>query len=120
MKTKLVMAIACLVTFFTVSALGNPNKIQDKKIVKIEGIFDGYDKEDGYAFLVKADNEDGEQTMYLQSMSAEALKTVNLKSKDMEGKRFEVTCELTEHEEKDEFGQVEIYETYHIISIKKM
>ncbi len=120
MKSKLTVVLVCMVAFLTVNAINKPDKTQNKKVVKIEGTFDGYDAEDGYAFLVKADNEDGEQTMYLQSISVEALKMVNLKSKDMEGKRFEVTCELTETEEKDEFGQVEVYESYHIVNLKRL
>jgi hypothetical protein len=119
MKTKLVAIVLCLLTVYSVNAIEKPNLIQEKKVVKIKGVFDGYDEEDGFAFLVKSDTEEGEQTIYLQTISNEALKMINLKSKEMEGKRFEVTCELTEIEEKDEFGQVEIYESYHIISIKK-
>lgn len=119
MKTKLAV-VACLLTVFTVNAFGLSKSNQEKKTVKIQGVFDGYDEDDGYAFLVKADNEEGEQTIYLQSISAEALKMVNLKSKDMEGKRFEVTCEVTEYEEVDENGTSETYEEYHIISVKRL
>ena len=121
MKTKTVLVIVTfLVTIFTVNATVRPIDTLEKKTVTLIGTFDGYDVEDGYSFLVKSDSaeEEGEQTIYLQSISAEALKMVNLKSKEMEGKRFEVVYEVTEYEEKDDNGQVETFEKYHIISVK--
>ena len=123
MKTKTVLVIVTfLVTIFTVNATVRPIDTLEKKTVTLIGTFDGYDVEDGYSFLVKSDSaeEEGEQTIYLQSISAEALKMVNLKSKEMEGKRFEVVYEVTEYEEKDDNGQVETFEKYHIISVKKL
>ena len=123
MKTKTVLVIVTfLVTIFTVNATVRPIDTLEKKTVTLIGTFDGYDVEDGYSFLVKSDSaeEEGEQTIYLQSISAEALKMVNLKFKEMEGKRFEVVYEVTEYEEKDDNGQVETFEKYHIISVKKL
>ena len=123
MKTKTVLVIVTfLATIFTVNATVLPLDTLEKKTVTLIGTFDCYDVEDGYSFLVKSDSaeEEGEQTIYLQSISAEALKMVNLKFKEMEGKRFEVVYEVTEYEEKDDNGQVETFEKYHIISVKKL
>mgnify|MGYP003674748078 CR=1 FL=1 len=122
MNAKKITVFVLMVMVLSANAfsISNGDK-QEKKKVTIVGVFDGYDVDDGYSFIVKDDDEDeGDQIIYLQTASAEALKMINLKSKDMEGKRFEVICEVTEYEEKDENGQVEIFEDFHIISIKRL
>jgi hypothetical protein len=105
MKTKLTVVIVFLVAVFTVNAFDVSTQTQETKTIKMEGIFEGYDADDGYAFLIKSDNEEGEQSLYIQSISDAALKMVKLQSKEMEGKRFEMTCEVTEYKEKDENGK---------------
>ncbi|SDG95236.1 hypothetical protein [Winogradskyella thalassocola] len=123
MNTKKITVFVLLVMVLSANAFSISNeKIQEKLKVTTTGVFDGYDPDDGYAFLINedADDEDSEETVYFAEISEEALKAVNLKSKDMVGKRFEITYEITEFEEDDENGFTEIYETYKIVQIKKL
>jgi len=102
-------------------SISNEN-IQEKLKIVTTGVFDGYDPDDGYAFLINedSDDEDSEETVYFADISEAALKSINLKSKDMVGKRFEITYEITEFEEVDENGYTEVYETYKIVQVKKV
>ncbi|GAB4160130.1 MAG: hypothetical protein Tsb0033_15660 [Winogradskyella sp.] len=92
---------------------------QEKKTVTTVAIFDGYDEDEGYAFLVKGEDE-YDDVMYFSDVTPEVLKTVNLKSEDKIGERFEITYEIEEFEEEDEYGYTEVYEKYTIIKIKKI
>lgn len=124
MKNKQVVLtfIFSIIVFSANAILENTYKTQDVVTATVKGVFDGYDEDDGYAFLVMGDDdEDGdEDTMYFSEISAEALKSVNLKSDEMIGKRFEITYEITEYEEEDENGYTEIYEVYKIVKLKKI
>ncbi|MFK7832005.1 MAG: hypothetical protein AB8B52_01900 [Winogradskyella sp.] len=121
MKNKqFLLAFICAIVVFSADALlEKKNNTKDKTTTTI-AIFDGYDADDGYAFIVKADDEDddSEETMYFSEISEEAIKAINLKSKDMVGKRFEITYAITEYEEED--GYKETYEIYKILKIKKL
>ena len=77
------------------------------------------EQDDGYAFLVKSDDE-YDDVMYFSEVKPEVLKIVNLQSEDNIGVRFEITYEIEEFEEEDEYGYTEVYEKYTIIKIKKM
>ncbi|REE27612.1 hypothetical protein [Winogradskyella pacifica] len=123
MNTKKITVFVLLVMVLSANAFSKASEIIQEKIkVTTTGIFDGYDPDDGYSFLINedADDEDSEETVYFSEISEEALKAVNLKSKDLVGKRFEITYEITEFEEEDENGYTEVYETYKIIQIKKL
>ena len=123
MNTKKITVFVLLVMVLSTNAFSKASEIIQEKIkVTTTGIFDGYDPDDGYSFLINedADDEDSEETVYFSEISEEALKAVNLKSKDLVGKRFEITYEITEFEEEDENGYTEVYETYKIIQIKKL
>ncbi|EPR73846.1 hypothetical protein ADIWIN_1206 [Winogradskyella psychrotolerans RS-3] len=123
MNTKKITVFVLLVMVLSANAFSiSHENIQEKIKVTTTGTFDGYDPDDGYAFLINedADDEDSEETVYFSEITAEALKAINLKSKDMVGKRFEITYEITEFEEVDENGYTEVYETYKIVQIKKL
>ncbi|MBU2927737.1 hypothetical protein [Winogradskyella psychrotolerans] len=123
MNTKIYTVFVLMVMVLSANAYSKSHKnSQDKEKITTNAIFDGYDVDDGYAFLINADedDEDSEETVYFIEIIEEALKAANLKSKDMIGKRFKITYEITEHEEEDENGFVEVYETYKIISLKKL
>lgn len=122
MKNKHLLVFVFSIMVFSVNAI-----IKNKKIVKeqdteiIVATFDGYDEEDGYAFLVAGeDNEEDEDIMYFYNITPEALKVANLKSDDMIGKRFQLTYTIETFDEEDEYGYTETYEKYTIIMIKKM
>lgn len=124
MKTKQFISVFVLsiVVFSANALLGNKEKLQDKDIVTVVGVFDGYDADDGYSFLIKSDDdeEDGEETIYFTEITDAALKSVNLQSDEFIGKKFEITYEVTEFEEEDEDGYVETFEKLKIIKIKKL
>lgn len=123
MNTKRIAVFVLMVMVLSANAFTISNKInQDKTKVTTVGVFDGYDDEDGYAFLIRQeeDDEDSEDTVYFAEITEEALKVGKLKSKDMIGKRFEITYEITEYEEEDENGYVETFESYKIIAVKKL
>jgi len=121
MKNKHVLVFICSIVVFSANALlQKSEKFQDKNIIVAVGVFDGYDAEDGYSFLIRDANNDDEETIYFTEMTPEALKTINLKSNDLIGKRFEVTYEVTEYEEEDDEGNSETFERYTIIKIKKL
>lgn len=122
MKNKHLLVFVFSIMVFSVNAI-----IKNKKIVKeqdtktITATFDGYEEEDGYAFLVAGeDNEEDEDIMYFYNITPEALKVANLKSEDMIGKRFQLTYTIETFDEEDEYGYTETYEKYTIIMIKKM
>lgn len=121
MKNKQVLVFIFSIVVFSANALLEKKvKIQDKQVITIVGTFDAYDEEDGYAFLIKDDEDDSEEYMFFTEISAEALKAYNLKSEDMSGKTFEITYEVSEYEEEDEEGYIETYETHKIIKLKKL
>ena len=123
MNAKKITVFVLMVMVLSANAYSiSNNNFQDKKTVTTVAVFDGYDAEDGFAFLIREDqaDEDTEETVYFSEISDEALKVVNLKSKEMIGKRFEITYEITEYEEVDDNGYVETYESYKIIEIKKL
>ena len=101
--------------------------IENKKVSKaqetvtIDATFDGYDEEDGYAFLVKGeDDEEDEDIIYFYEVTDEVLASVNLKSDEIIGERFQITYKIETFEEEDEYGYKETYEKYIIIKIKRM
>lgn len=122
MNTKTITVFVLMVMVLSANAFSITNDIrQDKMSITTAAIFDGYDADDGYAFIIKSDDEEeSDEIMYFKEMTDEALKAVNLKSKDMIGKRFEITYEITEHEEEDENGYIETYETYKILKLRKL
>ncbi|WP_179333569.1 hypothetical protein [Winogradskyella costae] len=123
MNTKKITVFVLLVMVLSANAFSISNEnIQEKLKIVTTGVFDGYDPDDGYAFLINedSDDEDSEETVYFADISEAALKSINLKSKDMVGKRFEITYEITEFEEVDENGYTEVYETYKIVQVKKV
>jgi hypothetical protein len=121
MNTKKITVFVLMVMVLSANAISN--KItQDKETITIKAIFDGYDSEDGYSFLVREDesDEDSEAIVYFSEITEDVLKTVNLKSKEPIGKRFEITYEITEYDEIDDNGTVETYESYKIIKIRSL
>ncbi|WP_138435136.1 hypothetical protein [Winogradskyella algicola] len=122
MKNRQFIVLVFLVMAFSVNAIIDTNKNnQEQENVTIKGTFDGYDEEDGYAFLIAGeDDEEDEDIIYFYNVTAEVLKAVNLKSDDMIGKRFQITYKIETYEEEDEYGYKETYEKYTIIKITKM
>lgn len=123
MDTKKITVFVLMVMVLSANAFSISNKNTQEKIkVTTTATFDGYDPDDGYAFLINEDeeDEDSEETVYFSEVSEDVLKAVNLKSNDMMGKRFEITYEITEFEEEDENGYIETYETFKIIQIKTL
>ena len=122
MQNKHFLVFVFSIMVFSVNAI-----IENKKIVKeqdteiIVATFDGYDEEDGYAFLVAGEeDEEDEDILYFYNVTPEALKVANLKSDDMISKRFQLTYTIETFDEEDEYGYKEMYEKYTIIKIKKM
>ena len=95
-------------------------KNQDKKTVTITGVFDGYDEEDGYSFLIKNKEDGSENYIFIEAITDEVLKAINLKSASFVGKTFEITYQVTEYEEEDEDGNIETYEKFTIVKLKKL
>ncbi|WP_179021935.1 hypothetical protein [Winogradskyella forsetii] len=123
MNTKKMMVFVLMVMVLSANAISiSKEKTQDKMKVTTAATFDGYDEDDGYAFIIQedSDDEDSEETVYFSEITEEALKAVNLKSEEMIGKRFEITYEVTEYEEEDENGYIELFESYKIIAIKTL
>lgn len=121
MKNKHLLVFVFSILVFSANVLlENIVKIQDKEVITIIGTFDGYDEEDGYAFLIKDEEDDSEEYMFFTEISAEVLKAFNLKSESMSGKTFQITYEVSEFEEEDEDGYSETYEKYKIIKLKKL
>ena len=124
MKNKqFILVFICSIVVFSANALlEKKTNTQDKRKVTATATFDGYDAEDGYAFIIQEDEDDAESeiTMFFTEISEAALKAVNLKSDEMIGKRFQITYEVTEYEEEDDNGYVETFESFKIIEIKKL
>ena len=124
MKNKqfILVFIFSIVVFSANALLDKTAKTQEKKKVTTTAIFDSYDAEDGYSFIIREDEDDEESeiTMFFTEISEEALKAVNLKSEEMIGKRFQITYEITEYEEEDDNGYVETFESFKILEVKKM
>ncbi|MUU78768.1 hypothetical protein [Winogradskyella endarachnes] len=122
-KKQFILVFICSIIVFSANAfLEKRTKIQDKQKVTTIATFDGYDAEDGYAFIIQEDEDDEESevTMFFTEISEAALKAVNLKSDEMIGKRFQITYEITEYEEEDDNGYIETFESYKILEVKKM
>jgi hypothetical protein len=124
MKNKqfILVFIFSIVVFSANALLDKTAKTQEKKKVTTTAIFDSYDAEDGYSFIIREDEDDEESeiTMFFTEISEEVLKAVNLKSEEMIGKRFQITYEITEYEEEDDNGYVETFESFKILEVKKM
>ena len=126
MNTKKITVFVLMVMVLSANAFSITNQInqinQNKiKVTKV-ATFDGYDAEDGYAFIIREDedDEDSEAIVYFTEITEAALKAVNLKSNDLIGKRFEIIYEVTEYEEEDENGFIETYESYKLIQVKRL
>lgn len=121
MKNKHFLVFVFSIVVFSANALlSSKTQLQDKKTVTVKGIFDGYDADDGYAFLVKDNEDESEEYIYIEAITDEALKVVNLKSANLIGKTFEITYEVSEYDEEDEDGNVETYEKYTIVKVKQL
>jgi uncharacterized protein YccT (UPF0319 family) len=122
MKNKQFLVLMFSIVVFNVNAIIESKKVsQDQTTETVVAIFDGYDEEDGYAFLVAGeDDEEDEDIMYFYEVTEEVLNTVNLKLDELIGERFQITYKIETYEEEDEYGYKETYEKYTIIKIKKM
>ncbi len=122
MKNRQFVVFVFLVMAFSVNAIIDTKQDkQEQETVTVIATFDGYDEEDGYAFLVTGeDDEEDEDIMYFHNVTPEVLKVVNLKSDAMIGERFQITYKTETYEEEDEYGYKETYEKYTIIKIAKM
>jgi len=122
MKNKHFLVFVFSIIAFSVNAIDENKKVtKEQDTETIMATFDGYDEEDGYAFLVQGeDDEDDEDIMYFYEVTEEVLKTVNLKSDDLIGERFQITYKIETYEEEDEYGYKETYEKYTIVKIVKM
>lgn len=122
MKNKQFLLLMFSIVVFNVNAIIENKKVsQDQTTETVVAIFDGYDEEDGYAFLVASeDDEEDEDIIYFYEVTEEVLNTVDLKSDELIGERFQITYKIETYEEEDEYGYKETYEKYTIIKIKKM
>jgi len=123
MNTKKITVFVLMVMVLSANAFSTTNQINQNKIkVTKVATFDGYDAEDGYAFILREDedDEDSEAIFYFTEITEAALKAVNLKSNDLIGKRFKIIYEVTEYEEEDENGFIETYESYKLIQVKRL
>ena len=122
MKAKqIVLVLALFTAVFSVNANSEiKKKGQGQQVVTLVTTFDGYDEDNGYSFLVEDEEEGDEEVMYFTEITDAALQSVNLKSDEFVGKRFEITYEITEYEEEDENGYIEVFETYTITKVKKV
>lgn len=122
MKNKQFLLLMFSIVVFNVNAIIENKKVsQDQTTESVVAIFDGYDEEDGYAFLVASeDDEEDEDIIYFYEVTEEVLNTVDLKSDELIGERFQITYKIETYEEEDEYGYKETYEKYTIIKIKKM
>ena len=118
-KQVILVLIFSIIVLNANAVLGSKHNNQDVITATVKGAYDGYDEDDGYAFLVP-DEEGDDETMYFAEIAEDVLKAINLKSENMIGKRFEITYEITEYEEEDENGFTEIYEVYKIVKLKKL
>ena len=118
---QIVLVLALFTAVFSVNANSEiKKKGQGKQVVTLVATFDGYDEDNGYSFLVEDEEEGDEEVMYFTEITDAALQSVNLKSDEFVGKRFEITYEITEYEEEDENGYIEVFETYTITKVKKV
>ncbi|WP_299096604.1 hypothetical protein [Winogradskyella sp.] len=122
MKNRQFVVFVFLVMAFSVNAIIDTKQDkQEQETVTVIATFDGYEEEDGYAFLVQGEDDDeDEDIMYFSEVTPEVLKAVNLKSDSLIGERFQITYKTETYEDEDEYGYKETYEKYTIIKIKKM
>ena len=122
MKNKHFLVFVFSILAFNVNAIIDNKKVSEaQETVTIDATFDGYDEEDGYAFLVKGEDDgEDEDIMYFYEVTDEVLSAVNLKSDEIIGERFQITYMIETFEEEDEYGYKETYEKYIIIKIKSI
>ena len=84
--------------------------------VTITATYDGFSS-DSYSFTFVND-EGEEESIFFDYASDEVLKAFDLKSKKLEGQKFEVTYEETIETEEDEEGEELEYTKTTIISLK--
>lgn len=122
MKNRQFVVFVFLVMALSVNAIIDTKQDkQEQETVTVIATFDGYEEEDGYAFLVQGEDDDeDEDIMYFSEVTPEVLKAVNLKSDSLIGERFQITYKTETYEEEDEYGYKETYEKYTIIKIAKM
>lgn len=120
MKTTISTVFIYLLSFTGLSSETKKNDfVSNSQEDVLIGVFDGYDEEDGYAFII-ADEEGYESMMYFQSITPEASKSTNLKSDKLIGKRFRITYETSEETTEDDDGMEDTYEMYTITKIEKL
>jgi hypothetical protein len=119
MKINIFLSLLFLIIGASANAITPNDLTQEKRTVTVVGVFDGYNEEDGYAFLVKEEVDDEENIMYFTEIKEEVLKAFNLKSNDLVGKGFEITYEITPYEEEGDYGNKETYEAFTIINLKR-
>ena len=84
----------------------------------VVGVFDGHE-DYGYNFLVSNDEGD-EHTMTFQNVAEEVLKTFDLHSESLIGKKFKVTYDSTTDIIKDEDGYEDEVEVLTITALTAM
>ncbi|WP_411766568.1 hypothetical protein [Winogradskyella sp. A3E31] len=120
MKAKFVVAILLIMIVAKVNASPIVQLKKQETTKTIKGIFDGYDEDDGYIFLITDEEDGNEKYMYFNYISDEALKAVNLQSKEFEGQSFEITFKIEEQVEVDDDGMEDTYEILTITGLKKV
>jgi hypothetical protein len=121
MYMKLIKSSGALIVLLTLAVAPIPKDNTTLFTAQTEiviGTFDGYDEEDGYAFIITDVNGE-ENMMYFQNITSEALSTTNLKSEDFVGQRFRISFTISE-EIVEEDGFEETYEVYTIIKLEKL
>lgn len=110
--------ISIILALLSIVLVENKEIINNQIVQKatIEGVFDGYDEEDGYSFLVIDKETESENVMYFNDVTEDVLKEFNLQSTNFLGKKFEITYEIEEMEDEEDG---EIYEKFIIIKLVK-
>lgn len=93
-------------------------KNQDPVTTTVIGVYDGYDEEDGFSFILKSDSELGESIQYFNAVSPDLVKTFKLKNEETIGKTFEITYTLKIVEEEED-GETFEYEYLTIVKLVK-
>ncbi len=131
-KIQLVITLSFLMLFTNSNAFNDPiyNCLEQTTVKTVTGVFDGYDAEDGYVFIISTTNDDDveeegddeadEETIYFTEITAEALKMVNLKDERFVGRQFEITYSITEYEAENDYGETETFEKLTITNINSI
>ena len=115
-RLKKVLALTMITLFTCYTIVAQDDEQISGEPVTITATYDGFTS-DSYSFIFIND-EGEEESIFFDYASDEVLKAFDLKSKKLEGQKFEVTYEETTETEEDEEGEELEYTKTTIISLK--